>query len=537
MEFQSSYPFLSVDYFIELSDIRILKDDDIIYKPFLSRPPILFIKTQLLIKYIPVLLQLDYQFILITGCNDDMCIPYYTYPCTDKNVEKQFNSLLECPQLITLYSKNISIRHDKIVALPIGPKMQWVKDTFFGENKAPLITLYNKYYLTPLTKFNDIQSKPNLLYININTGTTNYTFYNDHRDIRRIILNKLITNGFSISPNKDNEIYIKELQSHKFCLSPPGRGIDAHRTWEALMVGTIPICISSSLNDIYSKLPVLIVDDYSKLTTSYLLEEYEKIRSKTYDFSILYADYWKDRILNTTKSDIEISNDIGIYTAVMIEPRKHPAMRFVLNNFLENLDVRWNFIIYHGTDNEQWLKDLINSEFPSSINRITLGKIDIANLNLHQYSSIMVSSEFIQIIPTEMFLIFQTDSMISKPYKDLIYQYMDYDYVGAPWFKVPRGLWKCQVGNGGLSLRRRSKMLEIARTQPYIYGYPEDMYFSEAAGKMGMNKPSWEKAKEFSIETQHSPKSFGIHRAWLQKLDISEEQCPGYSELLRLNML
>lgn len=226
----------------------------------------------------------------------------------------------------------------------------------------------------------------------------------------------------------------------------------------------------------------------------------------------------------------------GIYTAVMIEPRKHPAMCFVLNNFLENLDLRWNFIIYHGTENEYWLKDLINSEFPSSINRIKLGKINTDNINLHQYSSIMVNSQFIQQIPTEMFLIFQTDSMICKPYKDLIYQYMDYDYVGAPWFEIPRDPLKCQVGNGGLSLRRRSKMLEIAITQPYIYGYPEDMYFSEAAEKMRMNIPSWTKAKEFSIETQYSPKSFGIHKAWIFMKYITEEQCPGYTKLVELNL-
>lgn len=240
--------------------------------------------------------------------------------------------------------------------------------------------------------------------------------------------------------------------------------------------------------------------------------------------------HWKNKIQNKSNS-----NTTGIYTALMIEPRQHPAMRFVLNNFLETLDSRWNFIVYHGTDNEEWLKNLLENEFASSLHRITLGRINVSNLNLHQYSFIMVSSEFLKIIPTEIFLVFQTDSMISKPYKHLLYDYMDYDYVGAPWHEIPRGLWKCQVGNGGLSLRRRSKMLEIANTQPYIYGYPEDMYFSEGAKKLEMKIPTWEKAKEFSIETQYSPKSFGVHRPWLWLKNITEEQCPGYSELVKLN--
>ena len=164
------------------------------------------------------------------------------------------------------------------------------------------------------------------------------SFFKNAADSMIVVFPNMIKNGVSYNTNKDNETYIKELQAHKFCLSPPGRGIDAHRTWEALMVGTIPICISSSLNDIYSRLPVLIVEDYSKVTASYLLQEYEKIRGKTYDFSILYVDYWKDTILKSSISQdipLQISNKIGIYTGIMIEPRKHPAMRFVLNNFLE----------------------------------------------------------------------------------------------------------------------------------------------------------------------------------------------------------
>jgi hypothetical protein len=77
-------------------------------------------------------------------------------------------------------------------------------------------------------------------------------------------------------------------------------------------------------------------------------------------------------------------------------------------------------------------------------------------------------------------------------------------------------------------------MLKIARTVPYSPGYPEDMYFSEGCDKLGMKKPTWEKAKEFAIEMQPSLKSFGVHRAW-RWTTVTEEQCPGYSELIKLN--
>jgi hypothetical protein len=35
------------------------------------------------------------------------------------------------------------------------------------------------------------------------------------------------------------------------------------------------------------------------------------------------------------------------YTAIMVEPRKHRALEFVMKNFTENLSNNWNFIIYH----------------------------------------------------------------------------------------------------------------------------------------------------------------------------------------------
>jgi len=215
-----------------------------------------------------------------------------------------------------------------------------------------------------------------------------------------------------------------------------------------------------------------------------------------------------------------------MYTALIIEPRKHKAMEFVLENFLDNLDERWSFIIYHGTENLEWLNEIINrNQFIfKNKNRLTLKSLGVENISWNLYNAMMANYEFINSIPTEVFLVFQTDTMISKPYKDLIYDFLEYDYVGAPWYDG--------VGNGGLSLRRKTKMLEIIKTVPYYESLAEDIYFHRS-GKM--RSPTIEKAKEFSIETIYSPKSFGIHKPWKYVTGITEEQCPGYNELVRLN--
>ena len=57
------------------------------------------------------------------------------------------------------------------------------------------------------------------------------------------------------------------------------------------------------------------------------------------------------------------------YTAIIVEPRKHPALEFVLNNFLENLNNDWNIIIYHGKKNKIYIKKIINTKLQQYISR------------------------------------------------------------------------------------------------------------------------------------------------------------------------
>jgi hypothetical protein len=113
-----------------------------------------------------------------------------------------------------------------------------------------------------------------------------------------------------------------------------------------------------------------------------------------------------------------------------------------------------------------------------------------------------------------MFLIFQTDTIILN--RDKIYDFMNYDYVGAPfnrnlkWRKSLPNTDFYDVGNGGLSLRRKSKMLEILNNNK-MKNKNEDIYF---AYYHNIKKPNVKKAQEFSIETTYYDKPFGIHKIW-----------------------
>jgi hypothetical protein len=58
-------------------------------------------------------------------------------------------------------------------------------------------------------------------------------------------------------------------------------------------------------------------------------------------------------------SSTKKENFTNKYTAVIIEPREHKALSFVLKNFLENLSDEWNIIIMHGNNNAKFINNIL----------------------------------------------------------------------------------------------------------------------------------------------------------------------------------
>jgi hypothetical protein len=129
-----------------------------------------------------------------------------------------------------------------------------------------------------------------------------------------------------------------------------------------------------------------------------------------------------------------------------------------------------------------------------------------------------------------------------------------YDYVGEPMSSEKNKEWKNLlindknprkgdevVGNGGLSLRKKSKMLEIIRKCPIKTNgqtYLEDLYFSLPCPDVeNYKKPDTDESKNFSIENHPNDKSFGVHKPW-GFIDIHKhlgEWCPESVELQKLH--
>jgi hypothetical protein len=166
--------------------------------------------------------------------------------------------------------------------------------------------MLSQHCLTPFHKFRNYHLKTNLLFFNFNIATTDYPFYQSDTGLRRAIYDTLIHNNFSYIANAPFSEYLSVLSTFRFCMSPPGEGIDTHRTWECLMVGTIPIVIHSPIDILYEDLPVLLInkEDVNQITVEYLNEKYMEITNSNikYNFDKLYTPYWKHEIQSVSVS-------------------------------------------------------------------------------------------------------------------------------------------------------------------------------------------------------------------------------------------
>ncbi len=134
--------------------------------------------------------------------------------------------------------------------------------------------------------------KENLLYLNFNTNThiDRADIYNCFRYFDYVKI------GFGINTMSGREKFLRDIKLSKFVLCPRGNGIDTHRLWESLYMGSIPILKYHSTHDSIKDLPILFIDNWNQITESFLNEKYEEITSKKWNMDKLKISYWENFI-------------------------------------------------------------------------------------------------------------------------------------------------------------------------------------------------------------------------------------------------
>ena len=183
------------------------------------------------------------------------------------------------------------------------------------------------------------------------------------------------------------------------------------------------------------------------------------------------------------------------YGAVIVETRTLPEILGIINDHMKYLPVDWGLLIFCSTENYSFLQEHFED------NELIMLQKEIKSQS--DYNGLLTSKDFWGRIPFDKILLFQHDSVI---FKNNIMDFVQYDYVGAPWPFQEHG------GNGGLSLRGKMAMWYIVSKHKYesSMGH-EDVFFCNIMHEDEMNLAPREICSQFSCETEYVEGTFGCH--------------------------
>ena len=208
------------------------------------------------------------RLVFVSSSHDDHCVPFMSYDSSRPPPPSHAAThLLSEPRFVQWFTENPCVAHPKIAALPIGAKFNWRVPQFDAEDKVPVKARLLNALIGAAT---GAVARRRLLMVGLSADSTGNPFYVAHRGIRARHVAAMALTANETLPHMSHAEYLRELSAHQFAWSPPGRGIDAHRTWEAALLGCVPVVASSPISELYDPAFAFEVDDFSTITRASL---------------------------------------------------------------------------------------------------------------------------------------------------------------------------------------------------------------------------------------------------------------------------
>tara|TARA_B110000211_G_scaffold62569_1_gene71253 strand:+ start:2596 stop:3333 length:738 start_codon:yes stop_codon:yes gene_type:complete len=210
--------------------------------------------------------------------------------------------------------------------------------------------------------------------------------------------------------------------------------------------------------------------------------------------------------------------------AVIVETRENDALPFVINNVMSILPDDWSLQIFHGSNNLDYIKEVIRKdELLEGLEDTVFTNLGIDSITADDSSlEIMLTEDFWNKVVGETVLYFECDSMLCPNSEYKVEDFEHFDYIGGYWGNQLDMLDNdySKVMNGGLSIRKKSFMLDIIKNelQPYLDrgGNPCEDYFVTDRIR---NRPKVRDVLNFSIDNGYmypldGKAPFGLHKPW-----------------------
>jgi len=217
-----------------------------------------------------------------TKINDIIVVGHSDYSVTDE-ISNQFK---------LIFCINKETNNTNTFGLPLGITSDC--------DDTPIHPIYgNKSIMIDV--INEKIDKDNLLYLNFSIHT--------FPSVRYFVYNKFnkenwVKIGTPIPTIDGRKQYLKDIKSSKFVLCPRGNGIDTHRIWESLYMGSIPIVIYENAHHLFTDLPILFIKNWDEITVEFLNSKYEEMNNRTWNYDKLKMDYWEKFIIKKISENI-----------------------------------------------------------------------------------------------------------------------------------------------------------------------------------------------------------------------------------------
>lgn len=217
------------------------------------------------------------------------------------------------------------------------------------------------------------------------------------------------------------------------------------------------------------------------------------------------------------------------FRAVTVLHRPCTTLGYTLTNFASNLGPEWPLLVLHNENVSSSLKrnKIVRLQEKNSILRTASlernGFSRLSSSNSSSYSRLIASTRFWSSLKAEHVLLFQMDSVLCSMSPWTVGDFLQYDYIGAPWIDRWYGM---DIGNGGLSLRKTKTMIRITQDFKFNESENEDIYFARGIYKLAerdfkIKIPPVHVAAKFAYEAGKLPRvtSFGVHKTRFRGVD------------------
>lgn len=201
---------------------------------------------------------------------------------------------------------------------------------------------------------------------------------------------------------------------------------------------------------------------------------------------------------------------------IIVEPRPHPLLGSIINNFHSRIPLEWDLYVFHGTSHAAYAHK--SADGIASTRRVFFKDLGTDNLTADQYNALFKKAAFWDRVDADDILVFQTDAVTCSKSQWNIDAFTHLDYVGCAYdHQIGPGVhWGKDhsfYGSGGLSFRKKKFMMDCIAANPSIDpNAPEDVFFSDCVATSPHKPKDASTLGKFCTQNTFMEPSFGAHQ-------------------------